>query len=318
MVNLPQEALALYQKMLYIRMFEERVAFLFTRGLIHGTAHFYVGQEAVAVGVCSALQKDDFVTSTHRGHGHALAKGLHPGRFLAELQGKKDGFCSGRAGTQHTISFADHFLANGVTGGAAVTGTGIALAFKMQKKEQVVVSFIGDGAMNEGHFHEALNLAAIWKLPIIYVCENNLYAMSTHTKETMIVQELYQRAASYGLETFGVDGNDVLAIQQQIKTIIGGVRRGNGPVFLECKTYRQSGHSKNDQRVYRTREEEEEWKQKDPILRLAHILQQTFHYDESELHKVQAEISGQIEEAVQFAESSLFPMKETVHDHVFA
>ncbi|MBI1968527.1 thiamine pyrophosphate-dependent dehydrogenase E1 component subunit alpha [Candidatus Woesearchaeota archaeon] len=318
MVNSPQEALALYQKMLYIRMFEEKVTFLFTRGLIHGTAHFYIGQEAVAVGVCSALQKDDFVTSTHRGHGHALAKGLHPGRFLAELQGKKDGFCGGRAGTQHTISFTDHFLANGVTGGAAVTGTGIALAYKMQKKERVVVSFIGDGAMNEGHFHEALNLAAVWKLPIIYVCENNLYAMSTHTQETMIVQELYKRAASYGLETFGVDGNDVLAVQQQIQAIIGGVRGGNGPVFLECKTYRQSGHSKNDQRVYRTRKEEEAWKQKDPILRLAHVLRGTFHAAESELQAVQAAVAEQIEEAVHFAESSPFPMKETAQDHVFA
>lgn len=313
----PEIALKLFKEMFKIRQFEKKVEFLFTRGRIHGTSHLYIGQEAIAVGVCSQLKENDFVTSTHRGHGHAIAKQLPLSLLLAELQGKETGFCSGRGGTQHIVSMKHHFIANGVTGGAAVTGTGIALSFQMQQKKQIVVSFFGDGAINEGHIHEAINIAAVWKLPIIYVCENNLYAMSTHTKETMVIQDISERAKSYGIKTYCIDGNDLDLVIETIKEAAERSRQELGPVFVECKTYRHSGHSKNDQFLYRTREEESIWTTKDPIYRYEKKLEQYYNISKEKIDDIKKQVSEEIEEASSFAHASSFPHVNTVYNNLW-
>lgn len=313
-----EKAMREYKAMLRIRFFEKKVEFIFTRGLIHGTAHFYVGQEAVAVAACSWLNKDDFVTSTHRGHGHAIARGLPLWKLFAELMGRKDGFCGGRGGTQHIISKEHNFVANGITGGTVVTGTGIALAHTLHKNNNIVVSFFGDGAVNEGHFHEALNMAAVWKLPIVYVCENNLYAMSTHTKEAMVLQDIYRRAELYGMKGRCVDGNDLESMREVFKEAVAMARSGEGPVFVECKTYRHSGHSKNDQFLYRTREEEREWKQKDPLDRYKNVLQEKYGLRDEQLLSLQQEVEQEIEEGFALAEKSDYPAPETVYDYIWA
>jgi acetoin:2,6-dichlorophenolindophenol oxidoreductase subunit alpha len=317
-MSIDKNPLGLYKEMLRIRLFEDKVSFLFTRGLIHGTAHFCTGQEAAAVGVCSVINDDDFVTSTHRGHGHALAKGLDMRRFLAELMGKETGFCSGRGGTQHCTSMKDNFLANGITGGTAVTGTGMALGFKMKKVSRIVVSFFGDGAINEGHLHETLNMAAVWKLPIVFICENNLYAMSTHTKEVMVEQELYKRAAMYGMRTLCADGNNVEQVQSVTRDAAEYARSGLGPVFVELKTYRFSGHSKNDQFLYRTREEEQEWRKRDCISSFEMKLKVIYGVGNEDIDKVKKDVENEIEDALSFAKESPFPKEETLWDHVYA
>ena len=314
----PDEALELYREMVAIQKFELALDFLFTRGKIHGTAHLSIGQEAVAVGVGAALRQDDFMTSTHRGHGHAIAKKLPLNKLMAELQGKETGFCSGRGGTQHVVCMEKSFIANGIAGGASVTGTGIALAYKMKNQDNVVVSFFGDGAINEGHLHETINLASVWKLPIIYVCENNLYAMSTHTNESMIIQNISKRAESYGIRTYSIDGNEVEQILATMKEAVALAREGKGPIFIECKTYRQSGHSKNDARLYRTKEEEEKWKQKNPISRYKEILKEKYGWSEEKIELTVLEAEKEVETAIQYAEESNFPNKNTVNDYRWA
>lgn len=315
MAKTPEDALELYRRMLRIRFFEKKIEFLFTRGQVHGTCHFSVGQEASAVGACAALQKDDVVMSTHRGHGHALAKGLPSNKLMAELLGRSDGFCSGRGGTQHVMSWKDGFIANGITGGTAVTGTGIALAFALQKKTRIVLSFSGDGAINEGHYHEALNLAAVWKLPILFLCENNLYAMSTHTKESMVIQDIAKRIESYGMKTIFVDGNDVEAVRESVHSAAAYARSGCGPVFIECKTYRFSGHSKNDLFLYRTREEEATWRARDPLVRYEAILKEKYQETEETLQHLQKEIQDEMDAAALFAENSPFPPEASLLEH---
>lgn len=309
------EALELYRRMLRIRLFEQKMEFLFTRGQVHGTCHFSIGQEASAVGVCAALQPDDIVMSTHRGHGHALAKGLPMNNLLAELLGRRDGFCAGRGGTQHVVSWQHGFIANGITGGTAVTGTGLALAFAMNKTPRVVVSFSGDGAINEGHYHETLNLAAIWKLPIVFVCENNLYAMSTHTRESMVLQDIFKRVESYGMNSVCIDGNDVEQVKQTAGEAIAAARSGQGPVFIECKTYRFSGHSKNDQFLYRSREEETSWLLKDPLARYEQILRARYNLEDEAFRQMRDEVEKELEEAASFALASPFSSEESLLNH---
>ncbi len=324
-----EEALSLYHRMLMVRRFEKKIEFLFTRGQVHGTCHFSIGQEASSVGVCAALQPGDVVMSTHRGHGHALAKGLPADRLFGELLGKVNGFCAGRGGTQHVMSWEHSFIANGITGGTAVTGTGIALAFSLKPESQrsgnksgnqnnrIVVSFSGDGAINEGHYHEALNLAAVWKLPIIFVCENNLYAMSTHTRESMVIQDIYLRAESYGMKTCCVNGNDVELVRETVRAAREHVLSGKGPVFIECKTYRFSGHSKNDQFLYRTREEEAQWIQRDPLQCYELVLRQRYGLEDTQLHEIQHQVDAELDLAAQIAERSPFPDPETIIDNLW-
>lgn len=291
-----------YKEMLKIRYFEEKIKFLFSQALIQGTSHLYIGQEAVAVGACLAIKENDLVSSTHRGHGHALAKGVEPERLMAELLGKETGYCKGKGGTQHHCCIEKGFLgANGITGGGIPIATGAALSAKLRNTGQVVLSFFGDGATNQGSFHESLNFGAIWKLPIVYICENNLYGMSESIFKTTNVKDLAERASSYGMPSMIVDGNDILAVKEAVQTAVNRARNGEGPIFIECKTYRQCGHSKSDQREYRTREEEKEWEKKDPIKRFRQELLNGNPISEKELVKIEKEVRDEIEEATKFA-----------------
>lgn len=300
-----------YREMLKIRYFEKKIEFLFTRALIYGTAHLYIGQEAVAVGACSALKENDLISSTHRGHGHALAKGVESKRLMAELLGKATGYCKGRGGTQHHCCIEKGFLgANGITGGGIPIATGAALSAKLRKTGQVVLSFFGDGATNQGSFHEALNFGAIWKLPIVYICENNLYGMSGPVWKTTNVKNLAERSTSYGIPGVIVDGNDVLAVKEVVEKAVEKARNEDGPTFIECKTYRQCGHSKSDQREYRTKEEEKEWEERDPIkIFKEKLLKEKLATCEA-LNRIEEEIENEIEEAVKFASESPWPKEE--------
>lgn len=261
-------SLEYYRRMLLIRLLEEKVAWLFSRDLVSGTCHLCVGQEACAVGALAAIRPDDLVVSTHRGHGHALAKGCDPRRLMAELTGKSPGYCRGKGGTQHLSVMEIGFVGtNGITGGGIPIATGLGLAAAYRKTGQVVLSFFGDGASNQGTFHESLNMAALWKLPVVYVCENNGYAMSTPASRGVAVKDIAVRAASYGMPGSVVDGMDLLAVREAVAGAAESARAGRGPSLIEAKTYRFSGHSKSDRRVYRTRQEEHEWEARDPIRR---------------------------------------------------
>ncbi len=268
-----EHALALYRRMLLIRNFEDRVYYLFLQGEIPGTLHQYQGQEAVAVGVCDHLSHTDWITSTHRPHGHALAKGVSTRSAMAELYGKATGCCGGKGGSMHLGDPSVGMLpAIAIVGGGASVVSGLGLAFKLQKTRQAAVCFFGEGATNEGAFHESLNFAAVKHLPILYVCENNLYGASTPYTQTSLIPDVAERAAAYGVSAQIVDGMDVLAVHAAAGAALDQIREGNGPILLECKTYRFTGHSRSDARGYRTREEEEEWKARDPITRLGEAL----------------------------------------------
>lgn len=265
-------ALAALESLLSIRSFEEAVDALFARGLMHGTMHLSIGQEASATGVCAALTSTDYITSTHRGHGHCIAKGADITRMMAELLAKQTGYCRGRGGSMHIADAATGNLgANGIVAGGIPIAAGAALAQKMQGKKEVVVSFFGDGATNEGAFHEALNVSAIWDLPVVFVCEDNKYGMSNSTEKSMRVQKISERAAAYGIEGVTVDGNDVDAVFAATRTAVAKARTGGGPTLVEAETYRWKGHSKSDKNLYRSKEEIDEWKAKDPIERFQNL-----------------------------------------------
>lgn len=310
------QELEYYRTMVLIRKFEEKIAFLFTRGKVHGTTHLYIGQEAVATGACAAIKKEDFVTSTHRGHGHALARGLNPKGLLAEILGRKDGYCVGRGGTQHTTSKEDNFLTNGITAGLTPVATGIALAYKMQGKKNVCISFVGDGALNLGHMHEAMNLAAVWKLPVVFICENNLYAMSTPVKQGYAIKELWKRAEAYGMNGEAVDGNDVEAVKKTVEKHVEKARKGEGPALIECRTYRFCGHSRSDRCLYRTKDEEKTWKENDGIEVLRKKLIEKI--GEEKVVAVEKEIDKEIEDATEFVEKSPEVDKNTLHDYLYS
>ncbi len=300
------------------RTFEERMLKLVGEGHIRGTSHPYVGQEAVAVGACMALRPDDWVVSTHRGHGHLLAKGGDPNRLMAELYGKIDGYGGGKGGTQHMADFAiGHLGSNGITGGGIPIGTGAALSAQMRGTDQVTAIFFGDGATNQGTFHESLNLAAVWKLPAVYICENNGYAMSTPVQDACAVENLCDRAVAYGIPGLQIDGMDVVAVYGAARDAIERARRGDGPTLIECKTYRYLGHSKSDQRVYRTREEEAEWRKRDPITRLQAWMLEQGRMTAAEIEEVTREVMSVVDAAVEFAEKSPFPSPHAVDDGVF-
>lgn len=307
------------QAMMLIRAFEERVMKLVADGSIRGTTHPYVGQEAVAVGVCSVLRRDDWVISTHRGHGHLLAKGGDPNRLMAELFGKVDGFGGGKGGTQHMADLSiGHLGSNGITGGGIPIGTGAALSARMQGNGRVVAVFFGDGAVNQGVFHESLNLAALWRLPAIYVCENNLYAMSTPVREACSVERLADRAAAYGIPGCTVDGMDFNAVAAAVRDAVDRARAGCGPSLIECETYRFLGHSKSDQRVYRSKEEEAAWRERDPIAQLRAQLLERRAATLSELERLADEARAAVDAAVEFARRSPFPPPQALLEGVFA
>jgi acetoin:2,6-dichlorophenolindophenol oxidoreductase subunit alpha len=310
--------LAYYRKMLELRLFELKVQELYRNGRLPGFVHLYVGEEAVAVGVCSNLEAPDLIFSTHRGHGHALAKGVPASIVLAELWGKSTGSSGGRGGSMHMYAPEYGFMGtNGIVGAPIPLATGAALSAMLRKNGQVVVCFFGDGAVNSGSFHEAVNLGAVWNLPVVYVCENNLYATEMAflraTKNTSVAS----RAASYGLPGIAVDGQDVVAVHEVASQAIRRAREDGGPTLIECKTYRYVGHHEGDPGTdYRTREEVKQWKQKDPV-KLARQRLISSGLDESKLQHVDLEVERLIDEAVEFAESSPEPPSESVNDHVF-
>jgi acetoin:2,6-dichlorophenolindophenol oxidoreductase subunit alpha len=254
------------RKMYLIRRFEEGAEEAYMRGLIHGTMHLSIGQEASAVGACMDLRATDYITSTHRGHGHCIAKGADPKRMFAEFFGKEEGYCRGRGGSMHIADVETGNLgANGIVGGGIPIAVGAALSIKRQKRDDVAVSFFGDGASNEGAFHEALNMAAIWKLPVLFICENNKYGMSVSTERSMAVEHIAERAGSYNMPGEIVDGNKIEDVAEAVIAATARARAGEGPTLIECKTYRIRGHSRSDRNRYRTKEEIDEWKERDPI-----------------------------------------------------
>jgi TPP-dependent pyruvate/acetoin dehydrogenase alpha subunit len=264
----PAAARRALRTMWTIRIFEEAVDDLFARGLMHGTMHLSIGQEAVAAGACMAIRPDDLITSTHRGHGHCIAKGADIERMMAELLGRENGYCRGRGGSMHIADVATGNLgANGIVAGGIPIAAGAGLAQQMRNTGSVVISFFGDGAVNEGAFHEGMNLAAIWRLPVVFLCENNFYGMSMATSKAVNIDQLSTRAAGYGMPGHTIDGNDLQAVYDCVAAAAERAREGGGPSFIEAQTYRWRGHSKSDKNLYRTRDEIDEWKKQDPIKR---------------------------------------------------
>ncbi|MBU7013861.1 MAG: pyruvate dehydrogenase (acetyl-transferring) E1 component subunit alpha [Theionarchaea archaeon] len=304
------EDIEMYKKMLEIRMFEEKVYDLFAQNLIPGTMHLYMGQEAVAVGVCAALTPNDFITSTHRGHGHCIAKGASLKKMMAEIFGKKTGYCKGKGGSMHITDKNIGMLgANAVVGGAIPIAVGAGLSCKLKYPERVTACFFGDGASNQGTFHEGINMASVWDLPVIFVCENNLYAMGTRQSLVMNIQDISQRAAGYKIPGVTVDGNDVMAVHEEAQRAVARARNGEGPTLLECKTYRHKGHSRFDPAKYRPPEEVAEWMARDPIESFRDKLLDK-GIPEEFLHKIESTVEAEIDEAVKFAEESPLPEPE--------
>ncbi|MCS7261217.1 MAG: thiamine pyrophosphate-dependent dehydrogenase E1 component subunit alpha, partial [Anaerolineae bacterium] len=290
------------QKMCEIRYFEEKAEDLYARGLVHGTMHLSIGQEASSVGSIAALQPDDLIIHHHRGHGHTIAKGADLTLMMAEFLGKECGYCRGRGGSMHIADIPGGNLgATGVVGSGIPTGVGIALALQMRRSPQVLLAFFGDGAVNLGEFHEALNLAAIWKLPVVFICENNQYGMSGRAAVMCAVQPLAVRAIAYNMPGQTVDGNDVLAVYQVTRAAVERARRGEGPAFIENYTYRWRGHSKSDRNVYRTPAEIEAWKQRCPIARFKQQLIEAGVLTPAEVDAIDAQAKAAIERAAEEA-----------------
>lgn len=308
----------MYRQMMLIRKFEERVYYLFLQGEIHGTLHQYQGQEAVAVGVCSALDQTDWITSTHRPHGHALAKGVSPRAAMAELYGRSTGCCGGKGGSMHLGDPAVGMLpAVAIVAGGNSIVTGMGLAFKMKHSNQVAACFFGEGATNEGAFHEGLNMAAVMRLPILFVCENNLYGASTPYHAVSVSPDVAQRVKAYGVESQIVDGMDVEAVAAASANGVAACRGGLGPVVLECKTYRFTGHSRSDARGYRSRDEESAWQERDPIERLKRALPEA-GVAPADLQTIEDDVTTLLEDAVEFARRSPDATPDDAVSGVFA
>jgi pyruvate dehydrogenase E1 component alpha subunit len=313
-----EELKSYLKKMFEIRYFEEKIFELLSRDLIKGASHVYAGEEAIAVGACAAIEKDDYITSTHRGHGHCLAKGGELKLMMAELCGRETGYCKGRGGSMHIADVeAGNLGATGIVGSNIPIATGAALSLQLQKKNNVVLCFFGEGASNTGSFHEAVNMGATWKLPVIYVCENNLYGMSGAVDRVFNTKDVAVRGAAYNIPGEIVDGMDVLAVKDIVKKYADRAREGKGPSLIECKTYRYHGHSRSDPRAYRTREEEAEWKKKDPILKFKNYLVSSGAMDEKAIEKLESGVEKSVEEAEEFALNSPFPDPETVMDDIY-
>ncbi len=310
--------LDLYRQMLLIRRFEERCNALFMQGKIPSTLHLYIGQEAVAVGVCAALKPDDYLTSTHRPHGHALAKGVSARAIMAELYAKATGCCKAKGGSMHVGDMAVGMVpAIAIVGAGAPIAAGIGLSAKMRRSGQVVASFFGDGGANEGALHEAMNMAAIWRLPVIYVCENNLYGASTPVSQVIAVEHIADRAAAYGMPGVIADGNDVLSVREAAREAAERARRGEGPTLIECKTYRLCGHSRSDACGYRSREEEAQWRERDPLLIQSRRILAMNAATQEDLDRIEQEVTAEIDDAVAFAETSPSPRAEDALKDVF-
>jgi len=321
-LGVPAEtALRMYSQMLRIRAFEEQVNELYRSAKMPGLAHLYIGEEGVAVGACEALRQDDFITSTHRGHGHCLAKGAAIDRMFAELLGKEEGYCRGKGGSMHIADQERGNLgANAIVGGSAGIATGAALSAKMRGTDQVAVCFFGEGALGQGLLYECMNMASLWKLPVIYLCENNLYNEYTHYSETT-AGEITERAKAFGIPSEAIEGQDVESVHRTAKKLIERARKGEGPSFLLCNTYRFHGHHVGDidRAYYRPKKEEEEWKERrDPVKLLADKLVRNEIVDRKFLAETENEIGGEIKAGAEFALNAPYPDPDEVDQDVYA
>ena len=314
-----EKLIDMYRVMVRIRTFEERVSKEFAAGNLPGIVHLYLGEEAVAAGACANLKPDDYITSNHRGHGHLVAKGGKTSRMMAELYGKKTGYCKGKGGCMHIADTDIGILgANGIVGAGIPVAGGAALSAQMRGTDQVVICFFGDGASNTSRFHEGVNMASHWKLPVVYVIENNLWAFSTRTSSVINITKISDRAAAYGIPGVTVDGNDVIAVYEAVGEAIARARKGEGPTLVECKTWRWHGHTEGDPATYRAKEEVEEWMKKDPIPRFRGKLIEMGVLTEKEAGEINQGILEEIEKAVKFAEESPLPDPEEALEDVFA
>ncbi|HLT57506.1 MAG: pyruvate dehydrogenase (acetyl-transferring) E1 component subunit alpha [Limnochordales bacterium] len=315
----PERLVHMYRQMRRIRHFEEEVDRLYQAGRIWGTFHLYIGQEAVAVGAVEALEPDDYITSTHRGHGHSIAKGASIPLMMAELRGKETGYCRGRGGSMHIADVdAGNLGANGIVGGGIPIATGAALACRKMGLSRVVLCFFGDGAVAQGAFHEAVNFAAVFQLPVVYLCENNQYAMSMPVRRGLGNPDIAARAAAYGIPGKTVDGNDVLAVYAAVREAVDRARSGGGPTLLEARTYRWRGHSKSDANRYRTREEIEAWKQRCPIRRFEEQLVAAGVLSAADVERIAQEVREEIQAAIEFAEQQPDPDVSALAEGVYA
>jgi len=313
-----EDQIGMLRLMYTIRQFEEKARQLFRQGLIYGALHPYVGQEAVAVGACAALENDDFVVSTHRGHGHCIAKGADLKRMMAELLGRETGYSKGRGGSMHMFSVEEGLLGgNGIVGGGLPIALGSAFSAQYRQSGQVTLCFFGEGAASNGTFHESMNLASLWKLPVVYICENNLYAATTPVSDSAPIENIADRASAYGCPGLVVDGNDVVSVYEAVQQAVARARAGEGPTLIECKTFRFYPHCMVIPE-HRRKAEVEEWRRKDPIVRFEKRLLEEHLMTHEEQEKIKREVENAIEEAVNFAKESRYPGVETVADGVWA
>ena len=314
-----ETVLKMYETMVTIRRFDETAAQMARQGIIYGSFHTYVGEEAIAVGVAFNLKDEDAIASTHRGNGHFIARGADLKKMFAECLGKGNGYCKGKGGKMHLAMLEPGFItANGIVGGGLPIGTGFGLHFHMKKKDNVSIAFFGDGAANQGAFHECVNMAAVWKLPVVYICENNQYAISTSVNESLSAEHVADRGVGYGIPGVLVDGNDVFAVYEVVGEAIKRARAGEGPTLVECLTYRLRGHHEGDIQNYRTEEEVEEWKKKDPILRVKKALLENLGATEEELKAIEEKVEKEVQEAAEYAKNSPWPEPETLMEDIYA
>jgi TPP-dependent pyruvate/acetoin dehydrogenase alpha subunit len=319
-MQIPNEKLIdMYRTMVRIRTFEERVSKEFASGNIPGFVHVYIGEEAIATGACANLRRDDYITSTHRGHGHLIAKGGKPDLMMAELFGRKTGYCHGKGGSMHIADTELGILgANGIVGGGITIAGGAALSAQMRGTDQSVICFLGDGASNRGTFHEGVNMAACWNLPVVYVIENNLYAEKTRITDTARVTNLADRATAYGIPDITVDGNDVIAVYEAVHEALMRSKKGQGPTLIECKTYRWHGHYEGDRQTYKPQEEIDDWKRRDPIPAFRRKLLENRILASVDFENIDRTVTEEIENAVKFAKESPFPAPEETLQDIFA
>jgi len=311
-------AVKLLKQMIQIRQFEDKIMELLAKNIAEGGSHLYAGMEAVAVGAISVINPDDYITSTHRGHGHAIAKDGDLKALMAEILGKKTGVCKGKGGSLHLADLSKGNLgANGIVGGGLGIATGAGLSIKLQKQKKVVLCFFGDGATNNGIFFECLNMASLWKLPVVYICENNKYAMSVSVERSHAVKDIAKKALAFDMPAENVDGQDVLAVREVVGKWVNYAREGNGPSFIVANTYRYYGHSRSDPRVYRTREEEKFWKERDPIIIFSNKMKEQNILTEEEINAIEEEVRKEIEEAVEFAINSPYPEPEELYTDLY-
>jgi len=308
----------LYKTMIKIRRFEEATAKYYAAGLIPGFVHLYIGEEAVAAGACAAIRSNDYITSTHRGHGHLIAKGGDLSLMMAELFAKRTGYCKGKGGSMHICDLSLGIIgSNGIVGAGLPIAVGVGYGAKVFGKGQVCLCFFGDGAANRGTFHESINLASVWNLPVVYICENNLYGISGCARNTMKVCDVSERSKSYGIPGYSVDGNDVIAVYNTTLEAVNHARAGNGPSIVECKTWRHRGHWEGDLDLYRNKEEHAAWLSRDPVTTFAKKLLDNRIADQETLDKYDNEISQEVKKAVEFAEASSFPDPEELYEDVY-